>query len=160
MYEDEATGQELTEVVGRGVLAGSMATVAMSAIIAGGWFGGLLRTPPPKQITASLTRPTLGRSDDSPGFHLTWIVMHVLYGAGCGVLFVWLRDRIRALPRIPTGIVFGVGVWAVSYFGLMPGLRLYPSPRRDNPGRVLTMILAHVVFGLSLAAVDRRLSSE
>jgi hypothetical protein len=59
-----------------------------------------------------------------------------------------------ALPRseIIAGSLFGGGVWAVSYFGLLPTLKLFPSAEDDSPQRQAVMIAGHIVYGTSLAA--------
>jgi hypothetical protein len=160
---------------GRGLLAGALATVPMSGVIALGWLTGLLRTPPPEEISANAVAGAVdeaadilevpefavGPAFDAPAaFQAGWMVAHLVYGALCGLLFVGLRAGVPAAPRRPLGIGFGLLVWLGNYLGLLPALKLYPRPEADSPGRVVVMIVAHVVFGLSLAEADHKLRAE
>jgi hypothetical protein len=141
-----------------GAVAGVLATLVMSLVIAAGWLAGLFRTPPPKQITAAAhLKARVAPPKDWSTFQASWLGAHILYGVGCGVIFALTRLGLPALPGKPTGLGFGLGVWGVSYLGLMPMLQLYPWPGKDTPGRVATMIAAHVVFGVSLAEIHDRL---
>ena len=145
---------------GRGALAGALATVAMSGVIALGRALGLFQSPPPKQITANAAATATDVVPaSSPGFQATWMLAHLLYGAACGVAFALLRACLPAGLLRPGGLAFGLLVWAVSYLGLMPALKLYPWPWQDDPDRMATTIAAHAVFGLSLAEIDGRLDS-
>lgn len=161
--------------VGRGLLSGALATVPMSGIIALGWMTGLLRTPPPEEITANALEHAVnegseilevpefavGSAVDAPAaFKTGWIMAHLLYGSLCGLLFVGLRAGVPAAPSRPLGIGFGLLVWLGSYLGWLPVLKLYPRPEADSPGRVAVMIVAHIVFGWSLAEADRRLEAR
>jgi len=143
----------------RGALAGGAATVAMSGVIAIGRALGLFRTSPPQEITAAATQEATGWPPAATtAFRAGGLSAHLLYGMACGSLFSGLRQCGPRLPRQPLGLGFGLLVWGASYLGLMPALRLYPWPNQDTPGRVATMILAHLVFGASLAEVDKRLA--
>jgi hypothetical protein len=143
----------------RGALSGAVATVAMSGVMAVGRALGLYRTPPPQEITAAATQETTGWPPAAtPAFRAGWLSAHLLYGMACGVLFSGLRQGGPGVPRQPLGLGFGLLVWGASYLGLMPALRLYPWPDQDTPGRLATMILAHLVFGASLAEIDGRLA--
>ena len=71
------------------------------------------------------------------------------------MIFSFLR---RFGPRVPgwlVGVVYGLGVWAVSYKGWIPALGILPPPERDQPGRPVIMVAAHVVYGLVLGALVR-----
>ena len=51
-------------------------------------------------------------------------------------------------------------VWTVSYFGIMPGLRIL-RPADDHPlRRNWLMIVAHLVWGSTMATTLRELSSH
>lgn len=153
---------------GRGLLAGALATVPMSGVIALGWVTGLLQSPPPATVAANalgaasdiLEVPEFAvhSAVDAPAaFQVGWTTAHLVYGALCGLLFVGLRAGASAAPRRPLGVLFGLLVWLGSYLGLLPALKLYPRPEADSPGRVVVMIVAHIVFGLSLAEIEQRL---
>lgn len=145
-------------VAARGGAAGALATVAMSGAMLAGQALGLMGTAPPKQITATAAHRAgaLGALP-TPAFKAGWVAAHLLYGMVCGVGYSLLHRVTPRLPRHPLGLAYGLVVWAASYFGLLPALGLYPEPEDDASGRIATMIGAHLVFGVSLAELDRRL---
>lgn len=153
-------------IVLRGTMSGAVGTAAMSAVILAGQVLGLFRTPPPEQITAAATAAAGEQpAPASPAFQAGWVTAHLLYGMACGAVYsilaqYGLRRVWPAAPRQPVGIGFGLLVWGASYLGFLPALRLYPRPDADTPGRIATMIGAHVVFGATLAEVDGRLAAR
>jgi hypothetical protein len=75
-----------------------------------------------------------------------WLPGHLGMGAALGTGYALLPHR----PGIRTSVPYALAVWAVSYAGVMPALRLYPSPAKDVRSRGLTTLAAHVVFGAAL----------
>ncbi len=142
----------------RGATAGLVATGVMTTVIAGGRALGLLRTPPPAQITANVAEWVgVEPERDHAAFHLVWLAAHAGYGAVCGAGYAAVRPL---LPRSTTlaGLIYGGAVWGASYLGLMPAFELYPPPEDDRKSRLGVMVLAHAVFGLSLAEMQRYLA--
>jgi uncharacterized membrane protein YagU involved in acid resistance len=81
------------------------------------------------------------------------IAAHFGYGAATGALYALLESRGGALR----GAAYGVLVWTVSYFGIMPALRIL-RPAHDHPlRRNELMIVAHLVWGSTMAAALREL---
>ncbi len=146
--------------IARGIVAGLAATAPMTLVIAAGRAIGLMRTPPPVLITANAVEST-GQSPDrqSPAFQAAWLTAHFGYGAGCGAIYALARPF---LPRSVTvaGLLFGGGVWTISYLVMMPASRLYPSAADDSRSRQAVMIAAHLVFGLTLAGAERLLAEH
>ena len=143
----------------RGSLAGIAGTALMTIVILGGRAAGLLRNPPPRQITARVeeragVRERLPRT----AFTVSWLLAHVGYGAVSGAMYSSLRPIILA-PSSVAGVIYGLVVWSVSYLGLMPSLGLYPAPAQDTRSRTAIMIVAHVVYGVTTAVVERWLSA-
>jgi uncharacterized membrane protein YagU involved in acid resistance len=145
------------ETLGRGALAGLVATVPMTVVIGAGRAAGLMRTPPPVEITENIAEQA-GENPDrqSAEFQTAWLAAHVGYGAACGVIFSAIRPL---LPRsdLVAGILFGGAVWGVSYISLMPSLNLYPPAEDDSNQRQAVMIAAHAVYGTALAGIERQL---
>ncbi len=72
---------------------------------------------------------------------------HFAYGAVCGAIIGAGRVRIGPV----TGAVAGVGVWAASYFGWIPGAGILKPAHLHPKRRNLLMIAAHLVWGTATA---------
>ena len=141
--------------IAAGATAGLISTCTMSVVMAIARSAGLLGEPPPRKISRRVLtrlgfRPSRGRALD-----LATAAAHLGFGAAMGTLFALPDQRRGSVLR---GAVFGLGVWAVSYAGLLPKLELMPRPTADRPGRPSAMIAAHLVYGGTLASVLPRLS--
>jgi hypothetical protein len=143
----------LTRVL-HGALAGVIATGAMSALMLAAKRVGVLGEPPPRRLTRKLLShlgpiAPRGRKLDAAA-----LVNHFAFGSTMGGLFGLAIRR----PTPPRGLLFGLGVWALAYTKALPRLGLMPPARRDRPGRPSAMIAAHLVYGATLAACQRRLN--
>jgi len=144
----------------KGALAGTIATgpmtVAMLLLYA------LLprheRFPaPPEQITSRFRHgksPLSFFKRPSPPW-LAW-VLHFAFGAGIGALYAPLAPAITEPPPL-RGIAYGLTVWFTSYEGWLPAAEVLPPASRQDAGRNLMMISAHVVWGAVLDAILSRL---
>jgi len=142
----------------RGAVAGIAGTVAMTIPILVCQRLHLFHTPPPEEISDNVARRTWLLPDRSHrSFPIFWIAAHLAYGATCGTLFSLSRRWTPGSDR-EAGLLFGLAVWAVSYLGVVPALRLYPRPDDDSRPRQLVMIVAHGLFGLTVAATHTRFS--
>lgn len=155
----------MTGGAARGLAGGVVATVAMSAVMLGAQKLGLLGTMPPRKITdAMLGAVGLRGRASKPARRALATLNHLAFGGVCGALFGVTYDvwRVRAPStadvrghRAPlvAGLAFGTAIWAVSYAGWVPALRIMPVPKHDRPGRPASMVLAHWVFGAILAKI-------
>ena len=142
--------------------AGAIATVAMSTVMVAGDRSGLMGEQPPTLVSRHALRKLGIGKPRQDGPRLAPLA-HLGFGAAGGTLFGLSRRLVPDLPRYLHGVLFGLGVWAVSYKGWIPALRILPPPERDRPGRPVVMVAAHVVYGLVLARlvqVPRRPSAE
>ena len=152
-----------------GAGAGVVATAVMSVPMLAADKAGLMPEPPPEKITEDALSAAgvdpAERTEAQENAAAT--VMHFAFGAGCGALFALGRRRLlddrghrtgRSGSPALLGVPYGLAIWVVSYKGWVPALGILPPPERDRPGRVRTMIGAHVVYGAVLGEVDRRLA--
>ena len=139
-----------------GAVAGLAATAPMTLVFVAGRAAGLLRTPPPARITAAAAAE-VGASPppDGPALGAGWMGLHLAFGAAGGALFVAVRPL---LPRSPgaAGLAYGAALWTAAYGGVMPALGLYPPVPHDRTTRAAVTVVAHAVYGWSLAAVVDR----
>jgi uncharacterized membrane protein YagU involved in acid resistance len=77
---------------------------------------------------------------------------HFGYGAALGSLYAPLLKRLP-LPGIIKGMLFGLFIWAGSYFGLLPLLGMSESGHREPGRRNIMMIAAHLIWGSSMGLI-------
>lgn len=139
----------------RGAGAGLGATAVMTAMLWAERSAGVLGSPPPKRITGNVARKVGIKPHKMPkeAFHLSWFAAHVGYGVAAGVTYMLVR-RILPSQKLLAGPIFGLAVWFISYVGVLPALDLYPAPNKERKSQVEAMIVAHLVYGASLAALS------
>lgn len=146
----------LLPVAGRGALAGTVATLAMSVPMLAASRLGLIQRQAPKQITDRVLQ-RIGLADDvesDVARNALAAGNHLAFGAVGGVGFALLARRLpRRVPPVAAGVAYGLLIWTVSYAGWAPALRLMPPPADDEPARPALMVAAHVVYGAVLGAL-------
>ncbi len=144
-----------------GSVGGGIGTIAMSAVMMAAQKTDIMGGQPPELITAAaLDAASIRRKVDTQ--HVLAVLMHFGFGVVTGAFFGLLHRRLRPpIAAAPHGVVFGTLVWAVSYKGWVPALGIIPPPERDRPGRPISMVLAHWVYGLILGLIiDRRAQTK
>ena len=87
------------------------------------------------------------------------VLAHFGDGAGAGTVYA-PRSRGVPLPPVAGGIAYGLVVWTASYLGLLPVVGLI-SPAINHPARRnALMIVAHVVWGATLALLLEHLDAQ
>ena len=140
-----------------GAVAGVIATAVMTVAMTLGKLAGLMSTPPPEQVTAKVTQ-LAGVDAHAPEHEFTTgsLIAHHGFGAVAGVIYVAIRRFLPASSPL-AGLIFGGLVWVTAYAGYLPALKLYPWPDDDRHSRTAVMIVAHAVFGTTLAETEKRL---
>jgi uncharacterized membrane protein YagU involved in acid resistance len=104
---------------------------------------------PPREITDRVTGAEPGQPrDEREQFWLT-LASHFGYGAAAGSAYATLA-RSLPLPPLAKGTAYGLAVWAGSYLGLLPALRVLSTATEHPPRRTALMIAAHAVWGSAL----------
>ena len=144
-------------LIGKGALAGAVATTCMSALMLLSKRLGVQGEHPPKRITQAALKKAGADRQEGPAVNALSTAAHLAFGAGGGSVFALLRQKIRTkhLPGLQ-GLVLGSFIWLVSYSGWVPALRIMPPAHRDRPGRVVTMLAAHLVYGAVLGELVAR----
>lgn len=92
------------------------------------------------------------------------LTAHYGYGAATGSLYPLLGRPMCPASAAIAGAVYGLQVWAGSYLGLLPAAGSDAQARRRPPDVNGVMVLAHVVWGVSLGllteAALRQVSRE
>lgn len=135
-----------------GALAGAVATIPMTMF----WeamhprlAGEPPRPLPPREVAEALAVKT-GRSRDlsEQQVETLALALHFGYGTVTGALFGLVVPQRRD-GAVGAGLLFGLGVWAVSYLGWLPATGVRHSPRWDPPARTKLLIASHLVWGAS-----------
>ena len=137
----------------KGILAGIVATVPMTVAMELGRRSGLLRRLPPEEITDRLVASTETAMPNREQRQTLAGLVHFATGATLGAIFAALPQPSQLTHRIAVGATYGLGVYTLNYVGVAPKLHLMPPPSEDRPGRQVTTLAAHLVFGATLGCL-------
>ncbi len=140
----------------RGGVAGTLATLVMSAVMLVSKRLGLVGGMPPEKVTAKLLH-RVGMHPSAKEQDAIATALHFGFGAGAGAAFALVAPR-PPLVRIPAGMAYGAAIWGVSYMGWVPAVGIMPAAHRDRPDRQVVMLAGHLVFGAALGALVGRRS--
>ncbi len=109
---------------------------------------------PPRLISDRFLEAVRMKQKTPPrGRRVLAAALHFLFGGTCGAL---LGAASAALPirsrraTMGTALAYAAGIWAASYAGWVPALRVLPPPHHDRKDRQTAMLLAHLVYGATL----------
>lgn len=143
-----------------GALAGLLATLPMTVAmeLMHRQLPAWERYPlPPSEITERVTDELGLQEGMTEEDHLALtLVNHFAYGAAAGALYDPLMRHVP-LPPAMRGVAFGLGVWTVSYLGLLPALGILRPATKHPAERNALMISAHVVWGAALGLLTEQL---
>jgi len=147
----------------QGAVAGLLATFPMTIFMLMAWNGLPAREKyplPPRQITRKLVKEVKlpERLNDRQLSALT-LFLHFLFGATAGSLYGIFEQGIP-LKRSMKGSLMGLAVWSGSYLGWIPVFNILP-PATEHPWRRnLLMIVAHLIWGVTLGMFTRRITAH
>jgi uncharacterized membrane protein YagU involved in acid resistance len=83
------------------------------------------------------------------------LAAHLGYSAVSGAAYGLLGRHVRAagVTEPVAGAGFGLLVWALSFEGLLPALRVMPRTTQHPPGRWPAPLVGHAVYGIVTAVV-------
>jgi uncharacterized membrane protein YagU involved in acid resistance len=115
---------------------------------------------PPRLITEKMTERVgvENRLDEKELTGLT-ILSHFGYGAVFGAIYALFDQRVPRRSSLK-GALFGVALWVGSYLGWFPAMNILPPATQQPWRRNLLMIIAHVIWGVTLGEVTRKLTDE
>jgi uncharacterized membrane protein YagU involved in acid resistance len=147
----------------QGAAAGFIATAPMSLTMLIGWrlLPRRQRYPlAPRLITEQITE-RVGIEDQLTEDQLVGLTIfsHFGYGALFGAIYT-LFDKMMPIHSSLKGTLMGLAVWVGSYLGWLPAMGILRPATRHPWRRNLLMILAHVVWGLTLGEVTRKLAKN
>jgi uncharacterized membrane protein YagU involved in acid resistance len=141
-----------------GAIAGFAATLPMTAAMR-----ALHRRLPQDERYPAPPRELIDSASDAVGADLPdetardlTLAAHFAYGAATGALIGAILPR----PGPVSGAAAGVAVWAGSYMGWIPAVRLLEPATRHPARRNGMMIAAHLVWGAATALAIRELGAD
>lgn len=147
----------------QGAVAGFIATAPMSISMLIGW--RLLprseKYPlPPRLITEEISeRVGLEEHMNEDQLVGLTIISHFGYGAMFGSIYALFHDRIPMHSSL-RGALAGMAVWVGSYLGWLPALGILRPATQHPWRRNLMMIIAHIVWGVTLGELTRKLAER
>jgi uncharacterized membrane protein YagU involved in acid resistance len=147
----------------KGALAGFIATAPMSVFMLIGWRLLPKREKyhlPPRLITQEITEKVgLEEQVNEETLVGLTIFSHFGYGALFGALYAFVEEWMPIHSNLK-GALSGVALWIGSYLGWLPALGIL-TPATQHPWRRnLLMIIAHVIWGVTLGEVTQKLTEN
>jgi uncharacterized membrane protein YagU involved in acid resistance len=87
------------------------------------------------------------------------IFSHFGYGALFGALYALVEKR-SSMPSGLRGALAGLAIWIGSYLGWLPAMGILRPATRHPWRRNLLMIIAHLVWGVTLGEATHRLTDK
>ena len=78
------------------------------------------------------------------------LAAHFLFGGATGSAYGLLTSTTSLKPTVTSGVMYGLGIWTISYLGWVPAANLMPPATRQPRERNAMMIAAHIVWGAAL----------
>lgn len=142
-----------------GALAGLVATVPMTgSMLALRRFPGPEHRALPPENVAHGVREILDVNkdmDQTEKAAFNWIA-HFGFGAAAGAVYSLVASQPKK-HSIAKGMLFGVGIWTVSYSGWIPAAGILRFPTQESKRYVFLEVMAHLVWGGFLGALTPRL---
>jgi len=147
----------------RGALAGFFATAPMSLSMVAGWRLLPRREKyhlPPRLITEEITqRVGVRQRIPEEGLIALTTFSHFVYGAVFGASYALFEQKIPLYASLK-GALAGLALWTGSYLGWLPAVGIL-TPATQHPWRRnLLMIVAHVIWGVTLSEILRKLNAD
>ena len=119
---------------------------------------GLIEAMPPQALRAALERRG-GARGNRIGRHLSDHAVHLAISivAGAGYGAVWGRSR---RPSFRSGILYGLGVWAVGLLAFIPLLGVRRVPAHTGLPQNTVNLVAHGIYGAVLSLLVQGMRAD
>lgn len=146
------------------VMAGTIGGLAGGAMMAGmmrmAQQRGTIQEPMPVQFEraieeqAGLDERTTPEQEEAIGM-ASHFATSAAFGAGYGIL-----HTILALPTLPAGPLYGLGIYAMNFGQIGPRLGAVPPPPQQERQATMRQVMMHLMYGTVTAMVANRLHSH
>jgi hypothetical protein len=142
--------------IAAGVVGGLAGGMVMTAAMMVGKQTGMIETPVPLQIERELEeRAGVAYRTDAGEEQVLALGEHLLISVAFGAGYGAFQSTLN-LPALPTGPLYGLGVYALNLGGVGPALDLTPGPWNEEPMTVGRRMMMHAVYGMVTAFVFER----
>ncbi len=144
-------------------LSGVIATFPMNAylVISKKFFERDSGETPPEQVTSALLQTVNVEENDQEKFQPMVWSSHFAYGMAAGSFYSLYRALLpKSVSSIQSGASFGLLVWATSYWGWLPALKLLPPPPEIEVKDNVDKIVSHIIWGAALGLCYKILESH
>ena len=140
-----------------GGLAGLVATVPMTLVMAAVERGLMPTLQPlaPKQIVRNTAKRVKGSHISRRKRNLLGWIAHFAFGTTTGAIYPLVSSAAPA-PAAVKGGMYGLAVWAASYLGWLPAAGILPPATQHSRRRNVSLIAAHLVWGMTLGILVNR----
>jgi hypothetical protein len=143
----------------QGVLVSGSIVGAMDAVAAN-THAYLLRGTPPAAVWRYVASAVFGKSAGAGGLEMVFagLVFHFMVAIGWTGLFFVLYPRLRffSANTFVAGMAYGLFVWLMMNFVVVPMTRITMAPIRLTTGTVLMILIHLFVIGVPIAYLARR----
>ena len=139
-----------------GALGGLVGGIVMTAVMTMGKQTGMIDRPLPVRVErwaeerAGIDEKTSAQEEVVVGQG-----MHLLYSALLGASYGVLRSTLDA-PAIPSGPLYGLGVYALNLGAVLPALDLTKGPLDEEPTTAGRRMMMHVAFGMATGLISEK----
>jgi uncharacterized membrane protein YagU involved in acid resistance len=141
------------------VLLGGLAVALGDTIFAATWWFGW-SVPGLVKLFQTIAVGVLGKVSFDGGAAAAWLGagLQVFMATMFVVVYTLASQRVPALLRRPFvhGVLYGVVLYVVMNFVVMPLSRVGAHPTLQHPDWIVLSILAHMVFGVACVLFARR----
>lgn len=127
--------------VKKGIQFGLGATVVMTIIMLIGMGTGI--SPIPEPIPAAIARLLLGEISQ-PALMITGMLMHLIYGSVAGGILAYI---LSGKTTIWYGLVWGVVLWLIMQFIVLPLLGWGIFGTAITPKIAMATLVLHLIYG-------------
>lgn len=143
--------------LGKGILAGFVATIALSALMV---MKGLMGMMPNLNAIKMLSMMAHGFMGTPMVPLIGWLLHFMIGSLAWGILFALLFDRIPGKSPLAKGLVFSTAAWLLMMLMVMPMAGAGLFGLHLGMGAPVATLVLHWVFGAVLGAVYGKLTAS
>lgn len=144
--------------IAAGIIGGLAGGLIMEGVMLAGQQTGMIQRPLPQSFERAVAREVGVSTPRNPTVEQAAATgMHMLTSAALGAAY-GLLQTVEPLPALPTGPLFGLGVFGLMLVGVGPALGAVREPWHAPAMGTARRLFMHVVYGTVTAEVFKQVS--